>query len=1130
MKRNRHLLFFCLPISVCLAGGGGENLILVVNPGDEQQVRIAAEYQRTRHLSDDHIVFVEPRTSSGTSGLYMGSENDKLSPVTDYYLAPVYNHIINHGLTNQIDYIATLGQPFRLAYETTFSSTGYRSFPDAFIHMDELVLDAGVTFSNLSTYTYRYTATGDAFKHETDGLYIGTALGYTGIFGNSPSDIISNFQRTAGADGTRPTGTVYFEENDDIRSDTREWQWPSTQDFLDNHDINYIEESDVSGATPLNRDDVRGAVIGSATYKVPNGSTYLPGSWADSLTSSGCDFSTRTQTKATELILAGVGGSGGTIVEPYAISDRFPNSIIFEYLEKGYTLGEAFYGAVNTPLIQLMLGDPLGQPYIDFPTITIHSGPADGATVSGTVDIRASAALNTAVWATDIDRLELYVDGFYSGTTTNSGTLSLNTATLSDGYHQLRLVAVNNAESAGEASIIRTVVVSNDGRSVSATGGSIDAGTNRTVSVSVSSAAGSGTLSRIELRHLGRSLGQIAAGSGNISLDATKLAYGTNSVKPVAVFSDGEEVAGAPVNVIRSPVWMAGSEPTPEPERIPGILGEYFIGQGGTSISSSTFNGPADVTNLHGRLLIGVYEGTDATYTLVYGGGKYLGDVEQHPVGSVTDTSLVDGLSARYTGRFLIEEAGEYNFFFYRQNDSARLLIDGQNILEINGKAAWFVTYYTPAVFLAAGEHTLELLAANTNTGSYDGNFDVGLYVRGPSGLCSVVDDSWVYQILERPVPEVTGYWRHEEAGAAAGAPIGTVINTLSPGTLDLTGRNGALYSSDIPGTVVYDPLTGTTLTNHFSLDASASNAQVFAENPVLINPKGTGNGSFTAEFFFKIVDEPSVRINDNNLNAYRIEVRTDGDAGQFGKVRAAQPVSYQNAPAAGDYVYVDTDGATGNPSDYTTETPRDEGDGINDDFSWHHTAMVYDGYFDTLTIYTDYQQKEAPVNVPDEAALTNAFLYGKVFPDECGLLIDEVRYTKGLLRASQFLRIVPAKEVWRSEYFGSSDDSGDAVDLADPDGDGIKNLMEFSFGLNPLTSSTGQLPAPFRSGLNVTYQFSTPPGVTGILYGVEYSTNLLSGLWESITDSGSGTNHLFVKPVPEEVPLYLRLRVSDGN
>ena len=43
----------------------------------------------------------------------------------------------------------------------------------------------------------------------------------------------------------------------------------------------------------------------------------------------------------------------------------------------------------------------------------------------------------------------------------------------------------------------------------------------------------------------------------------------------------------------------------------------------------------------------------------------------------------------------------------------------------------------------------------------------------------------------------------------------------------------------------------------------------------------------------------------------------------------------------------------------------------------------------------------------------------------------------------------------WRQQYFGTTADSGSAADGANPDGDGLSNLLERAFGTNPLTSQT---------------------------------------------------------------------------
>lgn len=117
------------------------------------------------------------------------------------------------------------------------------------------------------------------------------------------------------------------------------------------------------------------------------------------------------------------------------------------------------------------------------------------------------------------------------------------------------------------------------------------------------------------------------------------------------------------------------------------------------------------------------------------------------------------------------------------------------------------------------------------------------------------------------------------------------------------------------------------------------------------------------------------------------------------------------------------------------------------------------------------------------------------------------------------------ALENWRLLYFGTTQNSGDAADMADPECDGAENLKEFGFGLNPLLSDSFRLPQPTRVGSDLVITFMEPSGVSGITYGAETSTDLLR--WDPVTDSGSGTTHTFSVPVGPEPERFLRLIVT---
>lgn len=119
------------------------------------------------------------------------------------------------------------------------------------------------------------------------------------------------------------------------------------------------------------------------------------------------------------------------------------------------------------------------------------------------------------------------------------------------------------------------------------------------------------------------------------------------------------------------------------------------------------------------------------------------------------------------------------------------------------------------------------------------------------------------------------------------------------------------------------------------------------------------------------------------------------------------------------------------------------------------------------------------------------------------------------------------ALENWRQQNFGDYANTGPAADSADPDFDGLANLLEFAFGQNPNAASSAALPPLQRNATNVFYSFPTPPSVSGVTYGAEWTTDL-TGTWTPIPDTGGGGGqHLFTLPVGTNQQVFVRLRVS---
>jgi hypothetical protein len=131
------------------------------------------------------------------------------------------------------------------------------------------------------------------------------------------------------------------------------------------------------------------------------------------------------------------------------------------------------------------------------------------------------------------------------------------------------------------------------------------------------------------------------------------------------------------------------------------------------------------------------------------------------------------------------------------------------------------------------------------------------------------------------------------------------------------------------------------------------------------------------------------------------------------------------------------------------------------------------------------------------------------------------------------------ALEQWREDQFGHLADGVDHPDaalLADPDGDGIVNLLEFALGGNPFIPHTAQVPESAFMEIGgeryLTLSASRNPDATDFVFTVEVSNDLAD--WRGalgddvviLTDTPSLLEVRSAQPIGPGAPQFLRLRV----
>ncbi len=123
-------------------------------------------------------------------------------------------------------------------------------------------------------------------------------------------------------------------------------------------------------------------------------------------------------------------------------------------------------------------------------------------------------------------------------------------------------------------------------------------------------------------------------------------------------------------------------------------------------------------------------------------------------------------------------------------------------------------------------------------------------------------------------------------------------------------------------------------------------------------------------------------------------------------------------------------------------------------------------------------------------------------------------------------LRSIP--DAWLSTYFNASEKADVAIsgDLADPDHDGLVNLLEYAFGFDPETDSSPSMPVIERVGSNVRLVFPVPRAAT-MNYTVEKSTDLQNWSSSGITLSTAAGKTTATLPLSSGLQAFLRIQVA---
>lgn len=202
-------------------------------------------------------------------------------------------------------------------------------------------------------------------------------LGYTGEGGNTPRIVLRTLRVGLAAEATRPRGTVYFVTAPGIRSEVRESQFAPAIRELGLYGV----RGRVVSEFPAGANDVFGLLAGMADPRPETIGGFLPGAFAEHLTSFSAVYDVTEQTKMTAWTAAGASASAGAVTEPRAYWTKFPHARFFVYYAAGCSYLESFYQAVRCPLQTVPIGDPLMRPFAPSGTVVFDPVPEPGTGV-----------------------------------------------------------------------------------------------------------------------------------------------------------------------------------------------------------------------------------------------------------------------------------------------------------------------------------------------------------------------------------------------------------------------------------------------------------------------------------------------------------------------------------------------------------------------------------------------------------------------------------------------------------------------------------------------------------------------------------------------------------------------------
>lgn len=426
------------------------------------------------------------------------------------------------------------------------------SDPDFLSEIREMK-NGGSKFAISRGFRQRYQWAPNGMLNQTKGqgqrYFLSTVLAVTRNYGNSEMEALEQIRGSIGADFTKPSGTFYFSDIPNARSKARVRLFRDAVNLLQG--LGYRARI-VKTALPKSVDDILGLTCGIHEFDFGKSrSSLVPGAICENLTSFGGKLTDIRQTKLSEFLRYGAGGSSGTVVEPMVRLEKFPHPMIHVHYARGCSLAESFYQSISGPFQTLIVGDAICQPFATPVTVTM-SGIELNEEIK---DDERQLSFDASRSLIPIAGIELYIDGQLKEQYFSLDPINMKMGLLSDGFHEMRVVFVgsNRQETRNRVIVPFEVNITNRNCQLEVETPKVNLKDNVSLSFSSENA------DTIRLFHNHRVIHEIDGDSGTAEIPATVFGRGPVAIQAIATFSNGLDdgdatpptlIASVPVSII----------------------------------------------------------------------------------------------------------------------------------------------------------------------------------------------------------------------------------------------------------------------------------------------------------------------------------------------------------------------------------------------------------------------------------------------------------------------------------------------------------------------------------------------------------------------------------------------------